>query len=208
MLKDTNVVKIAIVEDHLLVRQTFKDHINQYSDLNVVMDVDDGGQLLKALEKKFIEIDVALLDLFSPQMDGRETLKRILRLYPSIHPLILSACTDQSIINSTFDLGSYGFISKNSESEELYKAILSAAGGKVYRNKFYFFRQALNFSPIEIRVLELIWQEKTNEEIARIMCLSISAIEKIKHQLKEKSNTKTTVGLIRYALEKRILIHG
>lgn len=54
--------------------------------------------------------------------------------------------------------------------------------------------------------MELIWREKTNEEIARVMCISLSAVEKLKHHLKEKTESKTSVGLIRYALERRIII--
>jgi DNA-binding NarL/FixJ family response regulator len=204
----TSLVKVAIAEDHTLVREAFKNHINHYPEFRVVLEVEDGSKLLKELKLKIIDIDVLLLDLFSPRMDGRETLKIISKLYPSIRVVILSACTDQKIISDLFGLGVYGFVSKNSEPDELYEAILSAANNKVYQNKFYYLHQNLTLNATEIKVLELIWMEKTNEEIANKMCLSLSTIEKIRHQLKEKTDSKTTVGLIKYALEKRIIIPG
>lgn len=198
-------VKVAIIEDHSLVRQAFKDLINYYPEHNVVLEAEDGSRFLKILKQKRIEVDVVLLDLFSPHMDGRDALKEISKLYPLIRILILSACTDQKIINDTFELGSYGFISKTSDPEELHDAILSVAKGEIYRNKFYQSHQKLILTPAEVKVLELIWEEKNNEEIARIVCISLSAVEKIKRQLKEKTHSTTTVGLIKYALKKRII---
>ncbi|PVD49619.1 hypothetical protein DC498_24105 [Terrimonas sp.] len=204
----TNAIKIAIVEDHTLVRETFKNYINQSPFFSVVLDVTDGDILFKELKKKFIDINVLLLDLFSYKLDGRETLKMLSELYPSIRVIILSASTDQKVINTIFDLGAFGFVSKTSDTEELNEAIHSAAEGKIYQNKFYFAYQKIELNVTEIRILQLLWQEKTSEEMSSTMCLSISTIEKIKHQLKEKTNTKTTIGLIKYALEKRILIPG
>lgn len=201
----THPVKVAIIEYHRLVRQAFNDLINDYPELNVVLEAEDGSKFLKILKQKSIEIDVVLLDLFSPHMDGRDALKEIYKLYPLVRILILSACTDQKIINDTFELGAYGFISKMSEPDELHEAILSAAKGQVYRNKSYNLHQKLILTPTEVKVLELIWEEKTNDEIARIICISLSAVEKIKHQLKEKTQSRTTVGLIKYALKRRII---
>lgn len=201
-------IKITIIDDHSLIRHAFKSYLDKYEDLEVVIQVDDGNKLFKELRNKLTKIDVAIFDLFSPGMDGREALKMISQLYPAIHPIILSACTDQKIINDIFSLGALAFISKTSEPDELYEAIISAANGIIYQNKYYIPNQNLIFSPIEIEVLELIWIEKTNEEIARILCISLSAIEKIKHQLKEKTGTKSTIGLLKYAIERRILNLG
>lgn len=119
---------------------------------------------------------------------------------------VLSACTDKKIINDTFNLEAFAYIPKASEPEELHQAILCAANGNIYQNKYYISHQKLIFNPTEIRILELIWSEKTNEEIARTMLISLSTIEKTKHQLKEKTSAKSTMGLIRYAIERRILI--
>jgi len=201
-------INIALVEDHFLVRHTFKSYINQCPGFKVVFDGEDGAVLLRALNSKPIAIDVLLLDLFSPGTDGRETLNEISKRYPSIRTVVLSACTDLKIISTVFDLGAYGYVSKTSVPEELCEAIISAAKGNVYRNKFYWSHQHMNFTSTEIKVLELIWLEKSNEEIASIMYSSLSTIEKIKHQLKTKTNTKTTFGLIKYALERRLLIPG
>lgn len=201
----TQLIRVAIAEDHGLVRQAFKDLVNHYPEFNVVLEAEDGNMLIKSLRQRAITIDVLLLDIFSPNTDGRDTLKSMAKLYPAIHVLILSACTDPKIINDTFESGALGFVSKNAEPEELHEAILSAAKGEVYRNKFYHLHQHIVFTSAEIKVLELIWEEKTNEEMARILCMSLSAVEKIKHQLKEKTKSQTTVGLIKYALKRRII---
>lgn len=203
-----NALKIAIAEDHVLVRKAFKDYINQYQDCDVVLEIDDGRKLLKVLEHKHIDIDVLLLDLFSPQMDGRDALRSLSKLHSSIKVLVLSACSDQKIINDVFELGAYGFISKMSEPEELHDAIVSAANRKVHKNSYFAIHNNVILSPSEVMLLELIWAEKTSEEISRTMCLSTSSVEKIKHQLKEKTKTKTTLGLVKYALDRRIISQG
>lgn len=201
----THSIKIAIADDHSLVRQVFRDHLNKYPEFEVVVETEDGGKILRLLQNGNIQIDVLLLDIFSPKMDGRETLKIISKYYTSIHVLILSASVDQKIITATLDLGALGFVSKTADIEELYEAIICVAEGKLFKNKFYHLHQNRSFAPTEIRVLELIWLEKTNEEVARILHMSVSTIEKIKHQLKEKTGAKSTVGLIKYALERRII---
>jgi len=202
------LIKIALVEDHSLVRQAFKNYISQYDEFSVVFDTDDGALLLRDLKSKILDIDVLVLDLFSPRTDGRDILKEISNLYPSIHTIFLSGCTDIKTIGLLFDMGAYAYVSKNSEPEELYEAIKSAANGEVYKNQFYYSRQSIMLNPTEIMILKLVWLEKTSEEISRITYMSVSTIEKIKYQLKVKTNTKTTLGLIKYALERRILIPG
>lgn len=201
----THTLDIAIAEDHSLVREAFKQYINLYPDLKVVLEVSDGSKLLKALNQKRINIDVLLLDLYNAEMDGRETLKSISVHHPSIKVLIVSACDDQKIINDLFESGAYGFISKMSDPAELYDAIIAVSNRKIYKNKFYQMNKNVVLNASEMKLLELIWEEKTNEEISDIMCLSTSAIEKIRHQLKRKTNAKTTVGLMKYALDRRII---
>lgn len=201
-------IRIGIVEDHSLVRETLKTYINQQTGFKVIFDADDGAVLLKELNRRFVPIDVLLLDLFCTRTDGRDTLKAISKLYPAIRTIIVSASTDLKIISTVFDFGAFGFISKTSQPEELCEAIISVANGNIHQNRFYQAHQRMSLNTIEIKVLELIWLEKTNEEIASIMCSSLSAIEKIKHQLKIKTDTKTTMGLIKYALERRIIVPG
>lgn len=207
---EKNPIRIGISEDHLLVRQTFKNFLSQQAGFRVVLDVDDGGKLIKELKNSPAAIDVLLLDLFSPRTDGdaRQTLKTLGELYPSISVIVLSVCDNQGIIDDIFSLGAYGFISKNSEPAELLEAIRAAANKEIYQNRFYQFNEHLKLRPDEVRILELIWQEKTSEEIAANMYMSLSAIEKLRHRLKEKTDTKTTVGLIKYALERRLIVPG
>ncbi|MFT3703010.1 MAG: response regulator transcription factor [Agriterribacter sp.] len=201
----TNAIKIAISEDHALVRRAFKDYINQYPDLKVVLEVNDGKKLLKSLSQAKIDIDVLLLDLYAPGTDGRDALKVITKLHPSIKVVIVSACDDQKIINDLFELGAFAFVSKMTDPDELYEAIRSAYNKQIYKNGFYKLNKNVQLTDQEVTLLELIWAEKTNEEIASTMCLSMSAIEKLRHQLKRKTKSKTTVGLIKYAIDRRII---
>jgi DNA-binding NarL/FixJ family response regulator len=121
------------------------------------------------------------------------------------------------------DLGVYGYFSKADEPEELIHAIVTLSEQRIYRNKMftevmYWSKQndiKMNIpaaqtllSEREKQILKLLWDEKSNKEIADHLFLSVRSVEKIRQDLKEKLGVKTTVGLLKYAMSIKVIGHS
>jgi DNA-binding NarL/FixJ family response regulator len=213
-----NSIKVAIVDDHTLFRKTLKNFLSEQNHIEVVIQSPDITHLLSELRNA--PADVLLMDIFMPKLNGHEAIKPIKEAAPDIKILALSMCTDMDLLSDLLDSGIYGIISKTDEPEELLRAIASIHDQRLYRSRLftevmYWSKQMyvrthtdmghLALSDREKKVLELLWEEKSNKEIASQLFLSVRSIEKMRQDMKEKLGIKSTIGLIKYAINKRII---
>ncbi|HTI08481.1 MAG TPA: response regulator transcription factor [Puia sp.] len=211
-------INLAIVDDHSLFRRTLKTFLSEHGNINVAIQAADMFELFSKL--KISSIDVLLMDIFMPQLNGNEAIKVIRTEYPAIKILVLSMSTDMDLISDLLDAGIHGYISKADEPEDLLQAIQAVSENRIYRNRLFtealYWNKQNNIKPFgsgseaslnerEKKILQLIWEEKSNKEIADELFLGVRSVEKIRQDLKEKIGTKSTVGLIKYAINKRII---
>lgn len=209
------------MDDHSLFRNVLAEFLSQQSNLRVKIKVDNCKDLLFRLKDN--PIDILLLDIFIPHNNCHETIDAIHREYPDIKIIIVSICTDVQIISQLVDLGIHSFISKNDEPNNLLEAIAAVSEDRIYRN--YLYTEALflnkennstrenvviaNLSEREKEIIRLMWSEKTNKEIAKLVFLSPRSIEKIRQDLKEKLGIKSIAGVFKFALLQGIIsIHN
>ena len=156
-----------------------------------------------------------------PAMNGNEALKMIRTEYSAIKIVMLSMSTDINMVSDMLESGIHGYISKADEPDELLRAIAAASDGRIYRNKLLtealYWNTQNNVSatfigdpqaPLnerEKRILQLIWEEKSNKEMADELFLGVRSVEKIRQDIKEKVGVKSTVGLLKYAIDKKII---
>jgi DNA-binding NarL/FixJ family response regulator len=155
-----------------------------------------------------------------PVMNGNEAIKTIREEYPDIKILILSMSTDMMLISDLLEAGIHGYISKADEPEDLLQAIAAVAEDRIYQNRLFtealYWNKKKNINPAENdhdaklsdrdrKILQLIWEEKSNKEISDELYLGIRSIEKVREDLKEKIGAKSTVGLLKYAIHKKII---
>jgi len=129
-------------------------------------------------------------------------------------------CADMNLISDLLDGGIHGYILKSEEPEELLQAIRVVADNRLYRNKvfteaLYWNKQndiktfagksSLTLNEREKKILQLIWEEKSNKEIADELFLGIRSVEKIRQDVKEKIGAKSTIGLLKYGINKKII---
>lgn len=213
---DSTIIKVAILDDHKLFREVLVRFLKEQRDISVDIDSSTFPELLEKLSKNVI--DVLVLDLGLPDVSGEEVQRIIADQYPEIKTVVLSMFINYATINRLFDTGIYGFVSKAASTEELTSAIYSAANNKLYKNKIL--TEALLWSQQnkvgairktsfltirEVRIIQLLWEEKSNEEIAAILFLGIRSIEKIRQDIKEKTETRSTIGMIKYAISHNII---
>jgi len=211
-------VHIAIVDDHALFRKTLKNYLSEQKELQVSAQASDMFELLDKLRSH--PVDVLIMDLFMPGLNGSDAVKTICTEYPNVKILVLSMCNDMDLISDLLDSGIHGYISKSDEPEELVQAVRTVSANRLYHNRI--FTEALywnkenniktnlagpleQLSDREKRILQLIWEEKSNKEIADELFLGIRSVEKIRQDIKEKVGAKSTVGLLKYAINKKII---
>ena len=212
------VINLAIVDDHTLFRKTLKTFISEQKNMNVVIHSPDIPDLLSKL--KDIPVHILIMDVYMPKINGNEAINIIRSVYPDIKILVLSMCYDMSILNDMLDSGVYGFVSKADEPEELIRAITSITELRIYRNRLFTDLMYWNkqnsikmpnsstnivFTDREEVILKLLWEEKSNKEIADYLFLGVRSVEKIRQDMKNKVGVKSTIGLLKYAISKRII---
>src|SRR5918996_3827088 len=113
--QDSDVIKVAIADDHALFRTGVKTSLSIRKDIQMVAEAENGMQLLNLL--KHIEPDVILLDIQMPIMDGIQTLPEIRKIRPEAKVIILSMHNDHSMISKLMEIGANSYLTKNSDSE-------------------------------------------------------------------------------------------
>ncbi|MDO6434630.1 response regulator transcription factor [Flavitalea sp. BT771] len=214
-------INLAIVDDHVLFRKTLKAFLSDQENINVTVQATDIFDLMNKL--RAASIDVLLMDIFLPELNGSEALNLIRTEHPTLKILVLSMSSDMNLISDLLDAGIHGYISKADEPEELLQAIRAVADNRIYRNRI--FTEALywnkqnniknhvgksdvTLSDREKKLLQLIWEEKSNKEIADELFLGVRSVEKIRQDMKEKIGVRSTVGLLKYAISRKIIAVG
>jgi DNA-binding NarL/FixJ family response regulator len=211
-------ITIALVEDHILFRRMLINYFSRDERMNILLQSSD--LQVVASELDLSSVDVLVLDLFLPRLINFDDLRIIRTKFPQLKILVLSMCTDLKILSEVLELGVHGCISKVDEPEELARAIWSISENKIYRNKLFtevlyqknqntllYSKNGLKniLSDREKKVLQLIWEEKSNREIAEEICLGIRSAEKIRQDIKDKLQIKSTIGILKYGINNNII---
>lgn len=212
-------IRIAIADDYKIFRDGLKVGLGQDENLTVVLEADNGEDLLTGL--KDCPAHVILMDLKMPIMDGTEATKEVRKKFPDTKVLVVTMYDDDKFIIHLMENGANGYLLKNADSEEIRKAIYA-----VHENGYYFndlvnkallkrlvmkgnikpsFNQDVELTERELEVLKLICEEKTAAEIGKELFLSPRSVEGIRQRLIEKVGVKNTAGLVMFAVKNRIV---
>ncbi|MDX2362285.1 MAG: response regulator transcription factor [Crocinitomicaceae bacterium] len=207
-------ITVGIAEDHELVRQGFVSLLGYEEDIKVVFDVGDGVQLLKQIKKH--RVDIVLLDLEMPILNGHQALKILTERYSDIRVIIISMHYTDHFITDCITNGARGFLAKNCDIERVVDAMFA-----VQEQGYYFddkISRALlqklieketiqpTFSPDpltsrEVQIIQMMCEEKMNKEISELLCISTRTVEAHRKSIAEKTNSKNIAGVVIYAIK-------
>jgi DNA-binding NarL/FixJ family response regulator len=214
-------IKVIIADDHVLYRAGVKTSLSIRNDVKVIAEADNGMHLLNLI--KNIEADVILLDIQMPIMDGIATLPEIKKIAPHTKVIMLTMVDDNSMITKLMELGANSYLTKTSDSEIIYEAIKTCHEQEYYFNALtnkallsnlkqknpvlpqQLTPQEAQLNDKETTILRLMCEEKSTKEIADLVDLSPRTVEAIRDRLKVKTGSKTTTGLIMYAVKHKII---
>jgi DNA-binding NarL/FixJ family response regulator len=208
------MIRIIIGDDHQMFIDGLKMLLATYENVAVVGEALNGEQVLEVLEKN--PADIVLLDINMPIINGIATTRKIHKYFPSVKVLILTMYKRKEFITQLLAAGVSGYIMKNTGAGELYDAIrVVYEGGEYFGEEIS--KEILNnlrgqgrsedvvFSKREHEVLKLLADELTSQEIAEKLFISFHTVESHRRNLLTKAGTKTTTGLIRFAVEHGLI---
>lgn len=214
-----DTIRIAIADDHKLFRKGVILSLRPYTQLEFVLEAENGQELLDNLGGSGAH--VVLMDLRMPGMDGIETTKVISQKFPDIKVLILTMYEDERFVYHLMENGANGYLLKNSEAQEIRKAIQEVMSKGYYLNQFVNrilmkksharskvtpdLKSEIVLTDRERDVLRNICMEYTANEIAERMGISPRTVEAIKDRLMERFGTKNTAGLVFFAVKNDLI---
>lgn len=207
------MIKILIADDHQILLDGIKAILETDPQLKVVATASNGHEVLKVLKNK--SVDVLLLDLQMPEMDGLETIDHVNKDFPDLKILMLTTNDEGSIITTLFKKGATGYLLKNSSKEILIQGIKDAyVGQKVLSPHLTlkmieslgekpksFSGQIPKITKRELEVVKLIAKQYTTQQIADTLYVSTNTVATHKRNLFVKMDVKNSVGMIKKAMD-------
>jgi len=211
------MIRIFLTDDHQILLDGIKAMLINEPGIQVVGTASNGLQTLECLKKH--EVDVLLLDLQMPVMDGLETIMHALSIQPGLKILILTTNDEGSIITTLFKRGAMGYLLKNASKETLINGIKDAHAGRRVLSAHLTSKmiESLNERPRplqgqmpqitkrELEVIKLIAKEFTTQEIADELYVSVNTVATHKRNLFVKMDVKNSVGMIKKATDWGLL---
>lgn len=127
-MSNSNPVRVALVDDHAIVRRGLSAILNTNEQLQLVGEAEDGQEAIELCD--LAQPEVVLMDLIMPRMDGIEATRIIHQRWPHIQVLVLTSFTDKEMIQGALDAGARGYLLKNVRGRELVDAILEVHLGR------------------------------------------------------------------------------
>lgn len=206
-------MNVLLIDDHKLITVFLKNLLSQSLGMNVT-EASNGQEGYECLKK--IVYELIITDLEMPVMDGFELIQRARNEHPNIPIIVLTMYKDREHIKRLVQLGAHGYINKDSDINEIISAVKMCLEGRKYfssqiLNSVFFEDQKSEdpkkiLSNRELEILQLIFNENTNQEIADELFISTRTVETHKRNIIEKTGTKNIVGLIKFAIEHGLII--
>ncbi len=213
------MIKVAIADDHKIFRDGIKMALSGKEYLKIIWEAEDGKDLIHKMKIKLP--DVLLMDIRMPEMDGINAISLLRKEYEEVRIIVLTMYDDQEMISKMMEMGANAYLTKTTDPEEIYNAILTCMNDDFYFNDLLnkavlmklqqkkttrqFYPNPVKFNEKEISILKLIAQDKTTEEISREVFLSPRTIETIRQNMKTKVGAKTIAGLVMYGMRNKLI---
>jgi two-component system response regulator NreC len=218
MTRASNRIRILIGDDHAVVRSGLRLLLESEQDIEVV---GEAGTVSEAvLETRAAKPDVVLMDVVMPGQSGIEGIPAVLKEAPDAKVLLLSMQDDPQYVRQAFGAGACGYVLKEAADTELVAAVREVAGGGRYVHPALGARLAAAeaeelaradadpLSDREREVMRLLALGHTNQEIAKMLFISVRTAETHRAHIMQKLRLSTRAELVAYAIDHGLLEEG
>jgi len=215
----TEPIKVAIADDHKIFRDGIRMALSGKEFLKIIWEAEDGKDLMHKIKIKMP--NVLLMDIRMPEMDGINAVSLLRKEYEEVKIIVLTMYDDQEMISKMMEMGANAYLTKTTDPEEIYNAILTCMNDDFYfndlvnkavlmklqlkKNAKQYYPNLVKFNEKEIKILRLLAEDKTTDEISKEVYLSPRTIETIRQNMKTKAGVKTIGGLVMYGMKNRLI---
>jgi len=202
-------IRLALADDHVIVRKGFRDIIASFGEFEVVIEADHGDELLRQLQTT--PVDICILDIGMPKKDGYQTTLELRKQYPDMKVLVLSMYNNEFAILRMLRAGANGYLPKNCHPNDLKAALHDVYLRGFYHSDFVTSRvfktlqnernKLPDFTARELQFLGLCCSDLNYKHIAEEMGCSTRTIENYRDSLFDKLNVRTRTALALYGLQ-------
>ena len=208
-------IRVLVADDHAVVRAGLKLLLDAETDIEVVGEAGNGNEVIRLARS--LKPDVVLMDVVMPGMSGLEATGPVLEVAPDAKVLVLSMQDDPRYVREAFAAGASGYVLKEAADTEVVQAVREVAGGSRYVHPTLGARlvaaeaearkkaESDPLSEREREVLRLLALGHTNQEIAKMLYISVRTAETHRSHIMTKLRLNTRAELVRYALQEGLL---
>ncbi len=215
-------IRILIVDDHALIREGIKAMLSDIDGFEVVGEAENGKEAIEQVKK--ISVDIVIIDISMPLMNGIEAIKIISNDFPTIKTIILTIHSEVEFIEQIYKSGATGCLYKNAGKSEFELAIQTIIKGEKYfcralsenilkehfkknenKNILLQFNDENPLTKREIEILKLLAEDISNQAIANKLFISYRTVETHRKNIMQKLKLNSTVALVKYAVQKGII---
>ncbi len=201
----TPPIRIAIVDDHPLVRDGLKLRLSAHPDLALVGEAGDAAEAFGMVERS--APDLVLMDVGMKGTNGIDLTAQMLRQHPRLRVVMLSMYDNPEYVNRAMQAGARGYVLKDAPSDEILEAIATITAGRTYLSAAISGRMSRSqapkpvLSPRESEIMRLLSLGQASRQIAQTLDLSVRTVETHRQNIKRKLGLEGQAELIKYAVE-------
>lgn len=209
-----NLIRVLLADDHALVRAGIRSLLEKMPGLEVVGEASNGRETLAFVRSALPNL--VLMDIAMPELNGLDTLAKVVKEFPGVKVVVLSAHANEEYVIRALRSGASGYMLKDAAAAELQLAIGFVAQDKTYLSPSlsqtvidsYLQRVGGELSPLELptarqrEILQLIAEGKNTKEIASTLEISVKTVESHRLQLMARVDIHDVPGLVRYAIRE------
>ncbi|MBC8469146.1 MAG: response regulator transcription factor [Planctomycetes bacterium] len=217
-MQELGRIRVLLAEDHAIVREGLRLLLEKQPDIEVVCEAEDGRIAVERARE--LLPDVVVMDITMPNLNGVEATRKIINEFPQIKVIALSIHSDRRFVARMLEAGATGYVLKEGPLDELVKAIWAVTAGESYLSSKITSividdyvkglatdaDSTLSFlTNRECRVLQLIAEGKSTEQIALDLVVSSRVIEAIRRRIMKKLGAHTIADLVKIAIFENLI---
>ncbi len=206
-------IRVMIVDDHAVVRSGLATFLMVHDDLELVADVGSGREALRVCQER--EVDVVLMDLVMPEMDGASTTQAIKEAFPHIQVIALTSFREEDLVQGVLKAGAISYLLKNVSADKLAEAIRAAYLGRgtlapeatevLIHAATNPGRPDYDLTPREKDVLALMSQGLSNPQIAEKLVVSQSTVKFHVSSVLSKLGVNSRTEAVALAIQQKLV---
>ena len=207
-------ILVLLADDHTIVRRGVRMLIDSQADMEVVGEAGNGREAIE--QARLLQPDIVVMDVSMPELNGIEGTRQICDELRNTRVLALSMHKDAVYVREILRAGARGYLLKDSEDEDLLKAIRLVSRGEAFLSPAISdavltdYRRHVS-NPVDLltsrerEILTMVGEGKTNKEIANALNLSVYTVESHRGSVMEKLNLHNTGDIVRFALRNGLI---